>query len=86
MTLIVLLPQSNWENTKAGFCVVCSVCLTSDTSFPDNIGVSEARDDVVGDSEGESQAVFASFLECEEALLWRDSEWNWQNQVWPSWA
>lgn len=60
------------------------ICLTSNTSFPDHIGVFEARNNVVGDSEGEFQAVFASFLQCEETLLRTSSKWNWQDQVWPS--
>lgn len=42
---------------------------TSDTGLPDNVGVLEARDDVVGDGEGKFEAVLASFLKGEEAFF-----------------
>lgn len=51
--------------------------LTSNPSFPNNIGVFEAGNNVVGDSEGEFQAVLTSFLENEDTLLRIRSKWNW---------
>lgn len=54
-----------------------SMSLTSNPSFPNNIGVFEAGNNVVGDSEGEFQAVLTSFLENEDTLLRIRSKWNW---------
>lgn len=53
------------------------VLLTSNPSFPDNIGVFETRNDVVRNSEGEFHAALASFLKNEETLLRIISKWNW---------
>jgi hypothetical protein len=57
---------------------------TSHSGLPHNVGVFEARDDVVGDSEGKFDAVPASFLEAEETAFRIVSKWNWQNQIWPA--
>ena len=52
------------------------VLHTSYSSLPDGVGVLEAWHDVVGDSEGEAEAVGAPILECECVPLVIQHKWD----------
>lgn len=55
----------------------CLVLHTSYSSLPDGVGVFEAWHDVVGDSEGETEAIEAAILECKCIALIVCLEWDW---------
>lgn len=52
--------------------------LTFDASLPHCVSVSQTRDNVVADTEGESQPVLAAFLQREPGALqiWNHGEWK----------
>lgn len=61
--------------------------LTSDAGFPDTVSVLEARNNVVGDGEGEFKAVSVSLLEGEDTAFGVIiSEWKWKHKIWPTLA
>lgn len=59
---------------------------TSEAGLPDAVGVLEARNNVVGDGEGEFEAVTVALLEGEEAALGVVREGNWQHKIRPTLA
>jgi len=51
--------------------------ITSYSCLPDGVCISETRHNVVGDSEGETEAIEAAILECKCIALIVCLEWDW---------
>jgi len=56
--------------------------FTSNSSLPNHVGVTEAMSNVVGHSEIENGAIFATFFEGEKGGLGSSCrKWDWQNHI-----